>query len=83
MIMFQRTNITSGEIVSHKLTHADREASLLDASRLVRKSGTAELLVTAEAGGVEKLRRFQDSQCEALAVLDGEGRLRCGLTTTR
>jgi len=121
MTMLQRTNITGGEIVNHKLTHVDREASVLEASKLMRRSGTTELLVTAEAdgvlrpvailtandivtrviateldpavlttgdiawsgaadadaaaGAVEKSRRFQDSQCEALAVMDGEGRL--------
>ncbi len=121
MIMIQRTNITSDEIVNHKLTHVDREASVLQASKLMRKLGTTELLVTVEADGVlrplgiltakdivtrviateldpavlttgdiagpglaaadsgagaaEKLRRSQDSQCEALAVIDGDGRL--------
>lgn len=121
MIMIQRTNITSGEIINHKLTHVDREASVLEASKLMRKSGATELLVTAEANGVlrplgiltakdivtrviateldpavlttgdiagpglaaadsavgaaETLRRSQDSQCEALAVLDAAGRL--------
>ena len=121
MIMIQRTNITNGEIINHKLTHVDREASVLEASKLMRKSGATELLVTAEAGGVlrplgiltakdivtrviateldpavlttgdiagpglaaadtgdgsaETLRRAQDGQCEALAVIDGDGRL--------
>lgn len=121
MIMIQRTNITSGEIINHKLTHVDREASVLEASKLMRKSGTTELLVTVEANGVlrplgiltakdivtrviateldpavlttgdiawpgsagadtgdgaaAKLQPAQDSQCEALAVMDGDGRL--------
>ncbi len=121
MIMIQRTNITIGEIISHKLTHVDREASVLEASKLMRKSGTTELLVTAEANGVlrplgiltakdivtrviateldpavlttgdiagpglaaaesavgaaRKPRGSEDSQCEALAVLDAAGRL--------
>jgi CBS domain-containing protein len=52
MIMIQRTNITSGEIISQKLTHVDREASVLEASKLMRKAGTTELLVTVEANGV-------------------------------
>ena len=120
MIMIHRTNITSGEIINHKLTHVDREASVLEASKLMRKSGTTELLVTVEANGMlrplgiltakdivtrviateldpavlttgdiawpgsaadigdgaaDGLRRSQDSQCEALAVMDGDGRL--------
>jgi len=120
MIMIHRTNITSGEIINHKLTHVDREASVLEASKLMRKSGTTELLVTVEANGMlrplgiltakdivtrviateldpavlttgdiawpgsaadtgdgpaDVLRRSQDSQCEALAVMDGDGRL--------
>lgn len=120
MIMIHRTNITSGEIINHKLTHVDREASVLEASKLMRKSGTTELLVTVEANGrlrplgiltakdivtrviateldpavlttgdiawpgsaadtgggaADGLRRSQDSQCEALAVMDGDGRL--------
>jgi hypothetical protein len=45
MIMLQRTNITGGEIVNHKLTHVDREVSALAASKLMRKSGTTELLI--------------------------------------
>lgn len=52
MIMIQQTNITRGEIINHKLTHVDREASVLEASRLMRKLGTTELLVTVEANGV-------------------------------
>jgi len=121
MIKIQRTNITNGDIVNHKLTHVDREASVLEASKLMRKSGTTELLVTVEADGVlrplgiltakdivtrviateldpavlttgdiagpglaaadtadgaaETRRRAQDGQCEALAVMDGDGRL--------
>jgi CBS domain-containing protein len=121
MIMIQRSNITNGEIINHKLTHVDREASVLHASKLMRKSGATELLVTVEADGIlrplgiltaedivtrviateldpavlttgdiagpglaaaatgdgaaETLRRAQDGQCEALAVIDGDGRL--------
>ena len=120
MIMIHRTDITSGEIINHKLTHVDREASVLEASKLMRKSGTTELLVTVEANGMlrplgiltakdivtrviateldpavlttgdiawpgsaadtadgaaDGLWRSQDSQCEALAVMDGDGRL--------
>jgi predicted transcriptional regulator len=52
MIMIQRTNITSDEIINQKLTHVDREASVLEASKLMRKAGTTELLVTVEANGV-------------------------------
>jgi len=52
MITIQQTNITSGEIINHKLTHVDREASVLEACKLMRKSGTTELLVTEEAQGI-------------------------------
>jgi len=52
MITIQRTNTTSSEIINYKLTHVDRETSVLEASKLMRKSGTTELLVTAEANGV-------------------------------
>src|SRR5471030_2142150 len=51
MIMIPQTNVTSGEIINYKLTHVDRAASVLEASKLMRKSGTAELLVTGEANG--------------------------------
>ena len=115
MIMIQRANITSGEIINQKLTHVDREASVLAASKLMRRAGTTELLVTAEASGVlrplgiltakdivtrviateldpavltagdivspgpagasERPQGSQDRQCEAVAVMDGDGRL--------
>jgi CBS domain-containing protein len=121
MITIQRANITNGEIINHKLTHVDREASVLEASKLMRKAGTTELLVTVEANGIlrplgiltakdivtrviateldpavlttgdiawpalaaadpgadaaDGLRRSQDGQCGALAVMDGDGRL--------
>jgi CBS domain-containing protein len=35
-----------------ELTRIDREASVLEASKLMRRSGTAELLVVDEANGV-------------------------------
>lgn len=121
MITIQRNSISSGEVINHKLTHVDREASVLEASKLMRKAGTTELLVTVKAGGILRplgiltakdivtrviateldpavlttgdiasaglaaadagdgavagLRRSRDGQCEALAVLDGDGRL--------
>jgi CBS domain-containing protein len=121
MITIQRANISSGEVINHKLTHVDREASVLEASKLMRKAGTTELLVTVRAGGrlrplgiltakdivtrviateldpavlttgdiasaglaaagagdvaADGPRRSRYGQCEALAVLDGDGRL--------
>ena len=121
MLTIPQTDVTGDEITSHKLTHVDREASVLDASKLMRKSGTTELLVTSEANGAllplgiltandivtrviaaeldpavlttgdiawsemaaadtadndaERLRRSQANNCEALAVMDGDGRL--------
>jgi CBS domain-containing protein len=119
MITIQRTMLSGGEVINHKLTHVDRDASVLEASKLMRKAGTTELLVTVEAGGVlrpvgiltatdivtrviateldpavlttgdiagaglaatdagdgvaDGRRRSRDGQCEALAVLDGDG----------
>jgi CBS domain-containing protein len=52
MIIIQQTNDIASEIVNHKLTHADREASVLEVSKLMRKAGTTELLVTGEANGM-------------------------------
>lgn len=52
MIMLMETRLMAGEISAHKLTHVDRETSVLEASKLMRKSGTTELLVTDQAGGV-------------------------------
>ena len=52
MLMIPQSNVTRDEITSHKLTHVDREASVLDASRLMRKAGTTELLVTGQANGM-------------------------------
>jgi CBS domain-containing protein len=39
------------EIINHKLTHIDCAASVLEASKLMGKSGAAELLVTGETSG--------------------------------
>ena len=52
MIMIQQTNVIGGDIINHELTHVDREASVLEASKLMRKAGTAELLVTGETDGM-------------------------------
>lgn len=49
--MILQTTFLAGETTKHNLPHVDREASVLEASRLMRMSGTAELLVTHEAGG--------------------------------
>ena len=51
MITILQSSVKAGEIINHKLTHVDRDASVLEASKLMRKSGTTELLVTAEADG--------------------------------
>ena len=51
MITIHHADIIGGEIMNHKLTHIDREASVLEASKLMRKSRTTELLVTDKARG--------------------------------
>ena len=51
MIMIQKTDIKGSEIINHKMTHIDGAASVLEASKLMRKSGTAELLVTCKSCG--------------------------------
>jgi len=51
MIMIQKTDLRGSEIINHKLTHIDCTASVLEASKLMGKSGAAELLVTGEASG--------------------------------
>ncbi len=121
MITIHHADIIGGEIMNHKLTHIDREASVLEASKLMRKSGTTELLVTDNAKGMlrplgvvtandivtrvmaaeldpavmtagdiaesgiaaadtidsdsGRIWRIQEHNNEALAVLDGDGRL--------
>lgn len=117
MIMIEQTELKGGEILNHKLTHIDCSASVLEACRLMRKSGTEALLVTGEASGLlvslgivtasdivtrviaaeldpavlttgditwlapatpdstARLTDEQEAGDEALAVLDGEGRL--------
>ena len=52
MLMIPQSNVTGEEIISHKLTQVDREVSVLEASRLMRKARTAELLVTRETDGM-------------------------------
>jgi len=51
MDMILRTDATDGEIAKpkQKLMHVDREASVLEGSRLMRNSGTTELLVVDRA----------------------------------
>jgi CBS domain-containing protein len=51
MITIQQTDVTGNEIRSRKLTHVDREASVLATSMLMRKSGASELLVTGKTDG--------------------------------
>src|SRR5450631_3919232 len=45
-------DVRDGKIVSDLLIHVDHEASVLEASKLMRKSGATTLLVTGEANGV-------------------------------
>ena len=52
MIINLQTNVIGSDIKNRKLTHIDREASVLEASKLMRKSGSTELLVTSEANGM-------------------------------
>lgn len=56
MIMIPQSGLEANEILSQKLTQVDRDASVLDASKLMRKSGTSELLVTGKIDGM--LRPF-------------------------
>ena len=51
MITILDTEVTGSEIMSGKLTHVDREASVVAASVLMRKSGATELLVTRKTDG--------------------------------
>jgi len=51
MLMIRETDLIADDITGQKLTHVDREASVLDASRLMRKAGTTELLVTDDTNG--------------------------------
>ena len=50
--MIPRTSVSKDEGSGHKLTCIDREASLLEASKLMRKSGKTELLVTDQVDGM-------------------------------
>lgn len=121
MIMIRQSKLEASEILSRKLTQVDREASVLDASKLMRKSGSSELLVTGEINGMlhpfgivtandivtrviatelnpavltmgdiawsaptggdapdrddQSQRRARESDVEARAILDGDGRL--------
>ena len=52
MPVILQANVRGGEIAKHNLMHVDRDASVLDASKLMRKTGTTELLVTHEANGL-------------------------------
>lgn len=52
MITIRHTDVAGGEIMNYKLTHIDREASVLEASKLMRKAGTTELLVTDKSEGI-------------------------------
>jgi CBS domain-containing protein len=52
MITIKQCSVVAEEILAHTLTHIHREASVLDASKLMRKSATTELLVTDEINGM-------------------------------
>lgn len=51
MFMKLQGNDLADEIHRHNLMHVDSETSVLDAIRLMRQSGKAEVLVTDHAGG--------------------------------
>ena len=51
MITIPQTAVAGGKIINHELTHVHREASVFEASRVMRKSGRTELLVTDEVDG--------------------------------
>ena len=51
MYISEHRKVISDEIMKSNLTHIDRNASVLAATRLMRKSGATRLLVTAEVGG--------------------------------
>jgi len=51
MFTILQANDLAGEICKYNLAHVDREASVLEASKLMRKSGATELLVTSETNG--------------------------------
>lgn len=52
MITIKHCTVVAGDILAHTLTHIHREASVLEASKLMRKSATTELLVTDEINGM-------------------------------
>jgi CBS domain-containing protein len=52
MHMILPSSDLAGEIARNKLTHVDGEASVLEASKLMRTSGATELLVTGLNNGV-------------------------------
>jgi len=47
-----QTNVSNHEIPTRQLTYINREASVLEASKLMRKSGATELLVAEETDGM-------------------------------
>src|ERR1035437_6085419 len=49
--MILQTKLFSGEIPRQHLTHISQEASVLDASKLMRRSGKTELLVSVASDG--------------------------------
>jgi hypothetical protein len=46
-----RTNDLNAEFEKHHLTHLDREATVVDASKLMREAGSKQLLVTEKING--------------------------------
>lgn len=51
MLTIVNSENLAGEIATHNLIKVDGNTSVLDASKLMRKSGMSELLVTREANG--------------------------------
>jgi hypothetical protein len=51
MCLVMRTDNWTAEFETHHLTHLDREATVVDASKLMRDAGSQQLLVTEEING--------------------------------
>jgi CBS domain-containing protein len=51
MFVVANSDNLAGEIAMHNLTSVDRNTSVFEASKLMRKAGTTKLLVTRETDG--------------------------------
>lgn len=52
MMMILQNSVANGEIARLERSHVDRGASVLEASKLMRRSGKSELIVTRETSGM-------------------------------